>query len=201
MPPYNKGSTMISTSVAEDIIQSKQKTPLLFNQIAHRYDFLNRLLSLRLDVLWRKALAKQFEKNRSFTILDLATGTGDVLLSLCQNGVQVKSGIGLDLSEGMIEIARKKIGGSPFAKKLSLEIGDAANILKANDSFDAVTMSFGIRMSSILSLASDSGAANSTDACRPGRGFSASSRKSRPGQLFSRCWWMTCASSQYRTSN
>jgi len=116
----------------------------MFDRIAGRYDLLNRLLSMRRDVAWRKRLAKSLPDGEALRVLDLATGTADVLLNLHANTGRVALGIGVDKSPGMLEIGKEKVRDSG-AKCLSLVRGDAEFVGFQGESFDAVTIAFGIR--------------------------------------------------------
>jgi len=116
----------------------------MFNRIAHRYDFLNHFLSANRDVVWRRRLARLLPDMNDQTVLDLATGTGDQLLTLYDTG-KLKSGIGLDLAEEMMIIGREKISSRGLTGQLQLQHGDAEAIPFDENSFDAVSISFGIR--------------------------------------------------------
>jgi len=115
----------------------------MFDRIAPRYDLLNRLLSFRRDVAWRKALVRALPSRDQLRVLDLATGTADVLLSLSAPRNKIRRGTGLDKSAGMIARARPKIVGAPAP--LDLVRGDACGLGFRDASFDAVTIAFGIR--------------------------------------------------------
>lgn len=116
----------------------------MFDRIAHRYDLLNHLLSGNRDFAWRRGVAELLPDKDCQTVLDLATGTGDQLLALYESG-KVKTGIGLDLAEKMLELGRQKISGRGLTPQLELRQGDAEAIPFETGTFDAVTMSFGIR--------------------------------------------------------
>ncbi|NOY58017.1 MAG: class I SAM-dependent methyltransferase, partial [Calditrichaeota bacterium] len=117
----------------------------MFDKIAKRYDFLNRLFSLRRDVAWRKKLVRFIPKRQGLNILDLATGTADVLLTIEKQVQNIHTAIGLDMATRMLEIGRRKVQAKGALSKISLLPGDALHIpLKANH-FDVVTMAFGIR--------------------------------------------------------
>lgn len=124
----------------------KKESFKIFDQIAQTYDPLNRLLSLGIDVYWRNKLKNLLPsfKNRKLDILDLATGTGDVALVLgkLKNVRKVR---GIDLSNGMITIGKKKVVQKRLSEKVTLELGDGVNIPAEDQSYDAVTVSFGIR--------------------------------------------------------
>jgi demethylmenaquinone methyltransferase/2-methoxy-6-polyprenyl-1,4-benzoquinol methylase len=117
----------------------------MFDRIAHRYDLLNRLLSFRQDVIWRKRLATLLPDRPDLRVLDLATGTGDVLLSLYRTSERVKSGVGVDMAGKMLAIGRQKILAQSLGQHLRMVRGDAMYIAFDDASFDAVTIAFGIR--------------------------------------------------------
>ncbi len=119
----------------------KNESWKMFNRIARRYDLLNRLLSGRRDVVWRKKCAQQLETDRPITVVDLATGTGDLLRQLLRDRPNIQMAIGLDPAIDMLKIGRGKLrhlGG------LMLH-GDAQKISLKNESADYITMAFGIR--------------------------------------------------------
>lgn len=117
----------------------------MFDRIAHRYDLLNRLLSLGQDVVWRKKVAAHLPDLAQMQVLDLATGTGDLLLTLARRNDNVAGGVGIDLAEKMLEIGRQKITRQGLDGMLRLQAGDAVQIPFDDQQFDAVTISFGIR--------------------------------------------------------
>lgn len=115
----------------------------MFNKISHRYDLLNRLLSFRRDVAWRKKLLL-FVPKGPVSVLDLATGTGDVLLTIGKSHNSILQLVGLDMAQHMLHIGRQKF----FAQNISnfsLVPGDAQHIPFRNNYFDVATMAFGIR--------------------------------------------------------
>lgn len=122
----------------------KETSYQIFNEISKSYDFLNHLLSFGIDILWRKKYIKLLPDKDSLFVLDLATGTGDVpiTLSSCEKIQKIQ---GLDMSEGMLEIAQKKIEKKKLNKKIKLLKGDAVTIPYEDESFDVITLSFGIR--------------------------------------------------------
>ena len=117
----------------------------MFDRIAPRYDLLNRLLSFRRDVAWRKRMARHVSERRDLDVLDLATGTGDQILHLIDGGASVKSALGLDMAADMLARGRPKIEERQLQHCVTLRKGDAADIPCEADSFDLVTISFGIR--------------------------------------------------------
>ena len=122
----------------------KQQVEEMFDNIAPTYDFLNRFLSLRSDVLWRKKLVKSIAKISPANILDVATGTGDVAFQMARS-LQPKKIIGLDLSSEMLKIADKKASAKNLDTEIVFTQGDSENLPFEDNSFDAVTVSFGVR--------------------------------------------------------
>lgn len=117
----------------------------MFDRIAHRYDLLNRLLSLRQDVAWRKKLARHLPDLSSLYLLDIATGTADVALTLIRHSDKITRALGVDMSEKMLEEGRRKVENSGLSSVLSLETGDATALKQPDNTFDVTTIAFGIR--------------------------------------------------------
>ncbi len=118
----------------------------MFDQIAPHYDFLNRLLSLRRDVYWRSQMVKQLSLPPASMVLDVACGTADVALeTLHQNPTDCRLVVGVDFAPAMLALARKKIQRSRFYEKIQLAAADAFQLPFKNQSFNAVTIAFGIR--------------------------------------------------------
>ncbi len=117
----------------------------LFDRIAHRYDLLNRLLSARQDVLWRNRVLRRLPAGDDLRVLDLATGTGDMLLTLEKVRDRVAVGVGVDMSSQMLKRGRRKLDRRGLGAGFSMVRADAGQTPFAPDSFDAVTMAFGIR--------------------------------------------------------
>lgn len=122
----------------------KKQVAEMFNKIAHRYDFINRLLSAGTDISWRKKAIAEIKTIQPKTILDVATGTGDMAIMMCKI-LQPESITGIDISEGMLEYGRKKIAAQGFEHMIDLQSGDAETINFPDKSFDAVTVAFGVR--------------------------------------------------------
>ena len=117
----------------------------MFNEISQHYDLLNRLLSFGIDKHWRRSLAKYLRLEQKMNVLDLATGTGDVLLALAKEWPELNEGIGLDMAENMLALAKTKIEKAGLAKKLTVKKGDANDIIFSENTFENVTIAFGIR--------------------------------------------------------
>ena len=123
---------------------SKTESFKLFNDIAGRYDFINSVLSFGLHYQWRRLIRKTLPRRPSLSVLDLATGTGDVALELIKSP-RVGNVDGLDMSVGMVEEGRKKVTSKGLDKKIKLTVGDAQSLPFEDRSYDAITISFGIR--------------------------------------------------------
>jgi len=122
----------------------KKESFKIFNDIAKTYDLLNRALSFGIDVKWRKNFIKNLPQRNSLECLDLATGTGDVALTIGKDR-RVSKVVGLDMSEGMIEIGKKKVASQKLDKLIELKIGDGVLIPLQDNGQDVVTLAFGIR--------------------------------------------------------
>jgi demethylmenaquinone methyltransferase/2-methoxy-6-polyprenyl-1,4-benzoquinol methylase len=124
---------------------SRQEIWKMFDSISSTYDKTNRWMTLGLDLYWRKAVSALLPKKEKLILLDCATGTGDQLLSLLKHSNQIEQAIGIDLSEEMLEIARKKIRDSSYQNRVTLTHASALDLPFPKDSFDCITLSFGIR--------------------------------------------------------
>ena len=119
----------------------KEQVAEVFTNISKRYDFLNHLLSMGIDKGWRKKVVNLVRKANAKNVLDVATGTGDLAIAL-KKGTQAKV-TGLDISAGMLEVGREKIAKK--ALNIDMVLGDGENLPFENNSFDAVTVAFGVR--------------------------------------------------------
>jgi demethylmenaquinone methyltransferase/2-methoxy-6-polyprenyl-1,4-benzoquinol methylase len=129
----------------KDSADSKKKqVENMFDKIAYRYDFLNRFLSAGIDVGWRKKAIKELVSLHPKQILDVATGTGDFAITSYEI-LKPEKITGIDISEGMLEIGRQKIIKSGLQNHIELLNGDSEAILYNDNSFDAVTVAFGVR--------------------------------------------------------
>ena len=131
--PYRNSSVSKTSQVAD-----------MFDDIAHRYDFLNRFLSAGIDVQWRKKALGFLKDIAPNNLLDVATGTADVAL-MADKILKLKSILGIDISDGMLDIGRKKINDKGLQDKIKLINGDSANLPFDANFFDAVTVAFGVR--------------------------------------------------------
>ena len=127
----------------EEKTGKKEQVAAMFNNISHRYDFLNHFLSLGIDKRWRKTAINLLASVHPKSILDVATGTGDFALQALS--LHPDKVIGVDISEGMLAVGRKKISDKKLGDKVELKFGDSENLPFADNSFDAVTVAFGVR--------------------------------------------------------
>ena len=115
----------------------------MFDNIAPKYDFLNRLLSLRIDTLWRKRAVKLLKRENPKDLLDVATGTADFAIELRK--LKPRHITGVDISEQMLAFGRTKVKKKGLNKLITLSRGDSENLPFPDNSFDAVTVAFGVR--------------------------------------------------------
>jgi demethylmenaquinone methyltransferase/2-methoxy-6-polyprenyl-1,4-benzoquinol methylase len=116
----------------------------MFNHIAPKYDLLNHLLSAGIDKGWRRKVRRALAPDHPEIILDVATGTGDLAIELTKLP-EVKTIIGIDIAEDMLEIGKKKIAKKGLSDRIQLLPGDSENIDFETNYFDAVTVAFGVR--------------------------------------------------------
>lgn len=117
----------------------------MFDRIVRRYDLLNRVLSLRLDLSWRRQLARLLPAGPGLRVLDLATGTGDMLFAILDEHPDAARLMGMDMSAKMLSRGREKLRERQMLDTTPLVRSDATSIAAADGAFDAVTMAFGIR--------------------------------------------------------
>lgn len=122
----------------------KAEVERMFDKIAPRYDLLNRVLSLGIDVKWRKRAIGYLEKKSPRTILDVATGTADVAI-MAAKILKPDNITGIDIANQMLDFGRVKIKNEGLESVIQLETGDSERLRFADDSFDAVTVAFGVR--------------------------------------------------------
>lgn len=122
----------------------KRQVEQMFDTISENYDGMNRVISLGSDIAWRKKVIKIAATKNPKTILDIATGTGDLAIQFAEKTAADKI-IGLDLSEGMLSVARKKVLEKSFSNKIEFIQGDSEALPFEDNYFDAITVSFGIR--------------------------------------------------------
>lgn len=117
----------------------------MFNNISGSYDFLNHFFSMGIDVLWRRKAIRILKKENPKLVLDIATGTADFALEAVRMNLGADKIVGIDISEGMLDIGRKKVASKGLADSIELKVGDSENIPFADHHFDAFTVAFGVR--------------------------------------------------------
>lgn len=132
MKPYDK---------SED---KKSQIRRMFDNIAPTYDRLNHLLSMNIDRLWRRRTAKVVARFAPLSVLDVAAGTGDMSAALARHIPQARI-VGTDISEEMLRVARAKIAAAALDDRVRFETGDAENLAAEDETYDAVTVAFGVR--------------------------------------------------------
>ena len=121
----------------------KKQVTHMFDGISKSYDLLNRIITLGIDVIWRKRVVRLLKKEAPDTILDIATGTGDLVLALAK--LNANKIIGLDISPGMLEIGKKKVLAQNLTDRIKMQLGDSEALHYEDNSFAAVTVAFGVR--------------------------------------------------------
>ena len=127
----------------EERTGKKEQVARMFDNISGRYDFLNHFLSLGIDIRWRKKAIKELTEIQPKLILDVATGTGDFAIQALD--LKPNKVIGIDISEGMLEVGRKKMKDRQLDHKIELRGGDSENLPFEENKFDAVIVAFGVR--------------------------------------------------------
>lgn len=125
-------------------LSKKEQVAHMFNNIAPQYDFLNRFLSAGIDISWRKKALSMLKNDQPKKILDIATGTADVAI-MASKILSPEKIIGIDISQGMLDLGKKKVTDQGLDKIIELQLGDSEAIQFNENSFDAVTVSFGVR--------------------------------------------------------
>lgn len=122
----------------------KEQVAEMFDNIAPKYDFLNRSLSMGIDVLWRRKAIKMLADLKPQVVLDVATGTGDVALEIHKQ-LKPERIVGLDLSPGMLEVGKQKVAKKGLSDTIEMVVGDSENLPFEDNTFDAITVAFGVR--------------------------------------------------------
>ena len=131
------------TPYQDSDLGKKEQVAQMFDNISGNYDGLNRVISFGTDITWRKRVVAILKQKKPNTILDIATGTGDLAINLVQTGAHKI--IGLDISPGMLEVGKKKILDKDLNHTIEMVEGDSENLPFGDNSFDAVTVAFGVR--------------------------------------------------------
>lgn len=131
------------TPYKDSSLSKKEQVAQMFDTISGNYDNLNRVISFGIDVKWRKKVLKMVGKSNPKTILDIATGTGDLAILMAQT--KAKKIIGLDISAGMLEVGVQKIAAKNLNKTIEMVLGDSESMPFEDNYFDAITVAFGVR--------------------------------------------------------
>ena len=121
----------------------KAQVAQMFDNISGNYDGLNRVISFGTDAKWKQKILKMVASKQPKSILDIATGTGDLAI-LFANTTATEI-IGLDISQGMLDIGKKKIEAQKLSSKIQMVLGDGENIPYPDSYFDVITVAYGVR--------------------------------------------------------
>ena len=134
----------IITPYHDERATKKEQVADMFNNISKTYDFLNHFLSLGIDIIWRKKAINELKQDKPKLILDVATGTGDFAFEALSI-LKPEKIIGVDISQGMLDIAKQKIAKRGLNDKFEVRLGDSEKLPFNADEFDAVTVAYGVR--------------------------------------------------------
>ncbi|MGZ4054830.1 MAG: bifunctional demethylmenaquinone methyltransferase/2-methoxy-6-polyprenyl-1,4-benzoquinol methylase UbiE [Bacteroidia bacterium] len=139
----NKPLNQIVTPYKDQTTSKKEQVATMFNNIAPKYDFLNQLLSMGIHKGWRRKAIRLLQDKKPKTILDIATGTGDFAIEAMKLNPEKITGV--DISEGMLKFGIEKINKLGLQNKIELKLGDSESLPFPENSFDAITVGFGVR--------------------------------------------------------
>jgi len=131
------------TPYKDSELGKKEQVAQMFDTISGNYDGLNRVISFGIDIKWRKKVLQLVSDKNPKTVLDIATGTGD--LAILMTTTSAERIVGLDISAGMLDVGRKKIEAKKLSDKIEMILADSENMPFENDTFDAITVAFGVR--------------------------------------------------------
>jgi demethylmenaquinone methyltransferase/2-methoxy-6-polyprenyl-1,4-benzoquinol methylase len=121
----------------------KEQVTNMFDTISKNYDGLNRVISFGIDVKWRKKVVRIVKETKAESILDIATGTGDLIISMANSDATKL--VGLDISPGMLAVGQEKINKKGLSSRIEMVLGDSETLPFDASSFDAITVAFGVR--------------------------------------------------------
>jgi demethylmenaquinone methyltransferase/2-methoxy-6-polyprenyl-1,4-benzoquinol methylase len=133
----------VVTPYKDQTASKKEQVASMFNNIAPKYDFLNQLLSMGIHKGWRRKAIRLLQARKPKTILDIATGTADFAIEAMK--LHPDKVTGVDISEGMLKLGVEKVTKLGLQNKIELKLGDSENLPFADNSFDAITVGFGVR--------------------------------------------------------
>lgn len=131
------------TPYKDSPLGKKEQVTQMFDAISGNYDGLNRVISFGIDVKWRKKVLRLVQEQNPDTVLDIATGTGDLAILMAKTNASKITG--LDISSGMLEIGKQKVKDRALENRIAMVLGDSENMPFPDNHFDAITVSFGIR--------------------------------------------------------
>ena len=131
------------TPYKDSTLGKKEQVTKMFDTISGNYDGLNRVISFGIDIKWRKRVVSIVSEKHPEKILDIATGTGDLAINMTKTGATEI--IGLDISPGMLEVGKRKISEKKLGETIKMIVGDSENLPFEANSFDAITVAFGVR--------------------------------------------------------
>lgn len=131
------------TPYKDSELGKKEQVAQMFDTISGNYDGLNRVISFGIDIKWRKKVLQLVSDKNPKTVLDIATGTGDLAILMTETSAERI--VGLDISAGMLDVGRKKIEAKKLSNKIEMILADSENMPFENDTFDAITVAFGVR--------------------------------------------------------
>jgi demethylmenaquinone methyltransferase/2-methoxy-6-polyprenyl-1,4-benzoquinol methylase len=131
------------TPYKDSELGKKEQVAQMFDTISGNYDGLNRVISFGIDIKWRKKVLQLVSDKNPKTVLDIATGTGD--LAILMTKTSAERIVGLDISAGMLDVGRKKIEAKKLSDKIEMILADSENMPFENNTFDAITVAFGVR--------------------------------------------------------
>ncbi len=124
-------------------LSKKEQVTQMFDTISEDYDGLNRVISFGIDVKWRKKVVNMVKAHDPESVLDIATGTGDLAIAMANTNA--KTIVGLDISSGMLEMGKHKIDKKGLSNTIEMVLGDSENMPFPDNAFDAITVAFGVR--------------------------------------------------------
>ena len=131
------------TPYKDSSLSKKEQVAQMFDTISGEYDGLNKIISLGTDASWKKKILQMVQLQHPTNILDIATGTGDLAILFAETSA--KEIIGLDISQGMLDIGKKKIEAKKLNTKIQMVLGDGENIPYSDNYFDVITVAYGVR--------------------------------------------------------